>query len=292
MGKLPRLEIDPKTFLRQHFSLPALPQVVHVIQEMIQSDNVQMGKIVQHISGDPGLVAQILKVVNSSYYGLPREVAEVQFAITFLGLNEVYRMVLSLSVINTLAVKEEDELYRFWYHSFYTAICTKFFAKKYERHLSYEELWSAAILHDIGKLVYLKFFPDHHNAIKQHCEAQGITVSQAERELALPASAYLGTLLCDHWRLPVKIRDACEFHSLHDLGTIKPDTPSGSFIRMICLGNLVAVLSTNSLNEETRRAIAEAIQTSLRCTEEDFLGLMAEIYDLKIDVEKFMAQFS
>ncbi len=45
------------------------------------------------ISDEPALVAQILKVVNSSYYSLPREITELRFAIAFLGLNEIYRMV-------------------------------------------------------------------------------------------------------------------------------------------------------------------------------------------------------
>ncbi len=291
MENLPLIEIDSKTFLRQHCTLPALPQVVHEIQKMIQSDNIQMGKIVEHISGDPGLVAQILKVVNSSYYSLPREVAEVQFAITFLGLNEVYRMVLSLSVINTIGVTEKNELNSFWYHSFYTAICTKHLAKKFEQHLSFEELWSAAILHDIGKLVYLKFFPKHYQAIKSCQEEQGITFSEAEEKLSVPASAYLGTLLCDHWRLPIKIRDACESHTLQDLKNIKSDTASAAFVRMICIGNLVSVLSTSALHEDVKHELASAIQTSLGCAEEEFLAIMAEIYDLKIDVERFMSQF-
>ena len=62
------------------------------------------------ISSDPALVAQLLKIINSSYYGLPTEVSRVQFAVAFLGLNEVYRMALSLTVINSLQVEDEAEL--------------------------------------------------------------------------------------------------------------------------------------------------------------------------------------
>ena len=98
---LPPIEIDPKTFLRQHCTLPALPAVVGQIQNLIHDYNVDMEKVAELISSDPAILAQVLKIVNSAYYGLPREIGDVRFAIAFLGLNEIYRMVLSLSAILT-----------------------------------------------------------------------------------------------------------------------------------------------------------------------------------------------
>jgi len=291
MEKLAPIVIDPKTFLREHCSLPTLPRVVQEIQDIIKSDNVEITKVSQAISKDPALVAQILKVVNSAYYSLPREIAEVRYAIAFLGLHEVERMVLALSVINALSIKEKGELTSFWYHSFYAALCTKHLATKYEPQLSFEELWAAAMLHDIGKLVYLRFFPEHYKAIRQLTSEKGYFFTDAERELLLPASAYFGVLLCDHWRLPAKIREACEAHSLQCLQGLKGRNPSDSFKRMICLGNLAAILSVNKLSNEKKPEIAQAISTSLGCSEAEFLALMGEIYDLRIQVDRFMEQF-
>jgi HD-like signal output (HDOD) protein len=282
------IEIDPKTFLRQHCTLPALPAVVGQIQNLIHDYNVDMEKVAELVSSDPAILAQVLKIVNSAYYGLPREIGDVRFAIAFLGLNEIYRMVLSLSAINTLAIDKKDELDEFWFHSFYTALCTKYLAKKYEPHLSLEELWSAAMLHDIGKLVYLKFFPDHYRALSNFCKERGILFSEAEKHFSLPSSAFLGTVLCDHWRLPDEIRQACETHTLEDLSAPKADGPSNRFQRMICLGNLLTVLSTSELSNTTRQNIADASRTALDCTETEFLALMGDIYELRIDVERFV----
>jgi HD-like signal output (HDOD) protein len=288
MARLQSIDIDPKTFLRQHFTLPALPEVVSQVQNLIQDDNADMAQVAQLISGEPALVAQVLKVVNSAYYGLPREVTKVNFAIAFLGLSEVYRMILSLSVIDALAIKERGELNKFWFHSFYSAMCTKFIAKRYEPQLSFEELWSAGILHDIGKLVYLRFFPDHYKALRRFSQEHGCLFSEAERDLSLPTSFFLGTLLCDHWRLPGTIRAACEFHSLKDLPNIKADSASGSFQRMVCLGNLLAVLATDELKNATRQEIVAATSSALDCTEAQFLAMMGDIYELRIEVESFM----
>jgi HD-like signal output (HDOD) protein len=288
---LPPFEIDRKKFLRQHCSLPALPEVVTRVQGLIQDSNVDMNKVADVISGDPSILAQVLKVVNSAYYGLPAEITKVRMAVAFLGLNEVYRIVLSLAVVNNLAIKEKKAIDAFWFHSFFTATCAKQLAKQFEPLLSYEELWPAAMLHDIGRLVYLKFYPDHYAALTDHCTKHGCTFSEAEAQLAYPQSAYLGTLLCNHWRLPKQAKIACEFHTLQDLLAPREDGPLNPFQRIICLANLVALLSTDNLNNDTKERIAGAVKTELGLDEERFLALMGDIYELKTDVERFVGQF-
>jgi HD-like signal output (HDOD) protein len=261
------------------------------IQNLIEGGDADMASVADLLSGEPSLVAQILKVANSAYYGLSREIANVKYAIAFLGLNEIYRMVLSLSVVNTLAIEEKDELKKFWFHSFYTALSTKYLAKKFEPHLSFEELWSAAILHDIGKLVYLKFFRDHYKALSDFSTDQGCLFSAAEQQFSLPTSALFGKLLSNHWRLPDHVRIACERHSLTDLAKIKENGRMDRFARMICLGNLLTVLSSNELNDDVKQEIAEATRAALSCEEPEFLAIMGDIYELRIDVERFMDQF-
>jgi HD-like signal output (HDOD) protein len=282
------IEIDPRTFLRQHFTLPALPGVVTKIQNLIHDEDSDTKKVAELISSDPAILAQVLKIANSAYYGLPKQVTNAQFAIAYLGRNEIYRVVLCLSVINSLAIDKKDELNEFWFHSFYTALCTKYLAKKYESHLSLEELWSAAMLHDIGKLVYLKFFPDHYKALNNFCKEHGSLFSEAEKHFSLPSSAFLGTLLCDHWRLPDEIRQACEFHTLEDVSAIKADSPTRPFQRMICLGSLLATLSTDQLSSATRQNIADATRSALDQTEKEFFVMMGDIYDLRVGVERFL----
>lgn len=290
--KLPPIIIDPKTFLREHCSLPPLPKVVSEVQTILKSENVEIAKVAQIITNDPALLAQILKVVNSAYYSLPREVSDVRYAIAFLGLHEIERILLTLSVINSLTIKEKHELKTFWCHSFLAALCTKHFAANYEPRLSFEELWSAAMLHDIGKLVYLKFFPDHYRAISRLSSEKGIFFSEAEQELKLPTSSYLGVLLCDHWRLPVRIRDACEKHSLQHLRNLTGKDPASAFTRMICLGNGAAMLAFNSLNEERKQLIQKTMTSVLGLDESEFLTLMAEVYDLRTQAERFTDQFA
>jgi len=169
--------IDTETFLKNHCTLPSLPEVVSKIEREINKEEGNINKIADLINGEPALTSQILKVVNSAYYGLSSEIRNVRMAIAFMGLNEIYRMVLSLSLINSLNIDQKKELNRFWHHSFYSAICTRYLAKKFEPLIPLEDLWSASILHDIGKLVYLKFYPKHYKKlIANFDEVEHVTI--------------------------------------------------------------------------------------------------------------------
>lgn len=289
MEGLVPIEIDPKSFFRKNCSLPALPSALTKIQKGLNSDKVSTNDIVEVVKSDPSLVAHVLKIANSVYYSLPREVEDVRFAVAFLGLNEVYRIVLSISVVNTLQVKQKQALDEFWFHSYFTALITKMLAKRYDKLLSTEDLWSAAILHDIGKLIYLKFFPEHYKTLSSYCKDNGCLFSQAEKHFQLPASSYIGELLSVHWGLPNNIMNACKNHSMDDLDNLDNNKPISSLIRIICLGNMLAILSHNKLSENTKRQLIKTAMDSMKWTESDFLEIMGDVYELKIEVEKFNA---
>jgi HD-like signal output (HDOD) protein len=182
------IEIDPKTFLREHCSLPALPEAVIRIQRMMQDEGTDSGMVAEIISGDPALVAQVLTVINSAYYSLPKTTSNVKYAVAYLGLSAIQRIVISVGVVNAMGIKEKKELNGYWYHSFFTALTTKYLAKKFWSYLDPEELWTASILHDIGKLVYIKFFLEHYKELKRYCEQNGCLFSEAEEHYKLPAS--------------------------------------------------------------------------------------------------------
>ena len=277
------IEIDPKTFLREHCSLPALPEAVIRIQGMIQDKEADSAMVAEIISGDPALVAQVLAVVNSAYYSLPKTTSNVKYAVAYLGLSVIQRIVISVGVVNAMGIGEKNELSNYWYHSFFTALITKYLAKKFWTYLDPEDLWTASILHDIGKLVYIKFFPEHYKELKRYCEQNGCLFSEAEEYYKLPASSYLGSLLCHHWRLPGKVEDACEYHNLSHISKQGSD-----FQTVIALGNLLATLSAGGLNESCKNRIKKVAENILELSPDKFISIMADVYDLKSEAEKFL----
>ncbi|MBU1169462.1 MAG: HDOD domain-containing protein [Proteobacteria bacterium] len=280
-------EIDPAVFLKEHFELPPLPQCAVQIQDVILKPDVSIERICKILLKEPILIARILKIVNSAYYGFRREVDDIKFAVAYLGIHEIYNMVLSISVVKALGVMETAELDRFWNHSVLTAICAKHLGRRFEPLLSPERIWLGAILHDIGKLVYFKFFPDHYKHILDYSHKHGCLFSQGEKHFSFPSSASMGIILCDRWRLPSIVRDACGGHQLDDLKRFDGGGSRGDFRRIICSANLMAILVAEELNNELKQTIYDGLKECYSLEEKDFLKLMGEVYDLKLDLAKY-----
>jgi HD-like signal output (HDOD) protein len=289
MSNLPAIEIDPKTFLYNHCELPALPEILIQIQQLMTSNEFTATKISNLISNDPSMVAEILKVANSAYYSFAKEIKEVKFAVAYMGINEVYRIILSLSVVNSLSSDDKKSFNKLWQHSVYTALCARHLSRKYEPLVSAGEVWAAAILHDIGKLVYLKFFPEHFRALFEYSEKNGVLFSESEKKFKLPKSSYLGVLLCDRWRLPIRVKEACEFHGMYDLSNSTGTSIENSFTRMISAGNLLAILMAENLSKQKSEEITSVIKSAFRLTDEEFSLLAADISELKIEAENFIS---
>lgn len=277
--------IDPKTFLKEQFTLPPLPEIVLNIQKTINSSDATVNNISALIKRDPSLTAQVLKVVNSAYYGFRNEVSDIKFAVAYLGIHEIYNMVLSFSVVDTLGVNNSSELEDFWTHSIFTALCAKVLTKKFEPLLEPGQVWIGALLHDIGKLVYFKFFPAHFHAILNHAKKRGQLYEEIEKKLPIPSSAYIGTLLCQRWGLPSIVAEACEAHIP---GTITAENPSINDYKKIIFGaNLMAVFAAEELSSETKKKVFQTLSSLFTIEEDPLMEFMGKMYDLKKEVEKY-----
>ncbi len=258
--------------------------------QRIHSGNATASEIADLLSADVGLVAQILKIVNSAYYGLPRPITEAKHAVAYLGLAEIEQVALAATVMNELSSGDREQHRIFWAHSFYSALISKRLQRRYAPTVDAEELHTAVLLHDIGKLVYAKFFPEHYAKLLEHCRTNGLLMVEAERALDYPSHQTLGELLCEQWNLPDLIRRACLNHELDDLKSLDMDQPRAEQTRLVCMANLLSNLATGDLSPETKQEIMEVTTASIDCSEQDFLMLMGEIYELKSEVESFLRQ--
>jgi HD-like signal output (HDOD) protein len=161
----------------------------------------------------------------------------------------------------------------------------RYIARKFEPKININELWAAAILHDIGKFVYLKFFPKHYKALQKYKIDMGCLFSEAEIHFDFPSSSYLGTLLCDRWRLPKTVKKVCTTHTFYDLANKRELMITDPFIRIVTIANLITLLITEKLNIELKNKIPEEIVRELEISLTEFPLLMADIIALKEDAE-------
>ncbi len=192
-------------------NLPTPPIVFTQVTRVINNPNTSAYEIASIISEDPALTAKVLKLTNSSFYGIPRTITNVKQAIVILGLEAIKSLVISASVFEMFSKNSKldiDYLEQFWRHSLSVALMAKIICRK-KRPPSLQEAelaFSAALLHDIGKLIIISHLPREHEKIVRLLENdRGCPEYHAENEILGFTHADIGSYLAARWNLPESI---------------------------------------------------------------------------------------
>ncbi len=203
-------------------SLPSIPalglELLSIIRKPIES--IDMRELVSLVERDPTLVARILRVSNSVYYGVRREVTSVSHAISLVGLDETlnylnfYLIKAIMPECPTLKHFSADD---FWSHSWSTAVAARMLGRPQLLVTAMPgELYLAGLLHDIGKVVLAVHMTDDFEKALEMAHVTQIPLHEAEMHIFGVDHALLGAHLLDNWNLPGWILDAVAFH--HDPG--------------------------------------------------------------------------
>lgn len=179
----------------------ALPDTCHRIQELIEDDSSTMDDIAEVLSFDPIITGHVLKLANSALYNFSSEVETVAKAVTLLGADAVYNLVLATGTSTALAKLDTSsiDLDRHWRTSINTALIYKRFAKK-ERIKKADSLFVTGLLHNVGELIVAQVNPKAAEACEQITSNQPLHFIQ--QEVLGFDYATLGAMLFKHWRLP------------------------------------------------------------------------------------------
>ena len=153
-------------------NLPTPPLVFTQIIKVINNPKASANEIGAIIAEDPALTAEVLKLINSSYYGMSSTITSVKQAILILGLDAIKSLVISTSVFDSFTrnkVLDRAYLGNFWRHSLLTALMAKIVAKSVQRGFLFDSelAFSGGLLHDIGKLVIISHLPDEYPMIQE-----------------------------------------------------------------------------------------------------------------------------
>lgn len=201
---------------RAMVDLPALPTVVMQVMRAAEDETVTTSEIEGYLLGDAALCIKLLKVVNSAYFGLPRQVTSIGQAIGILGMARVRSLVLTVGVLNALSnpnpqtAKLRSE---FWRWSFTAAAAGQSCAKKMGLDSRNQELaFVGALLSDIGRLFLLSLFPQQYEqTLIEAIDSQRPLVEVEQRVLGMD-HATLGDQLSQKWGFPVKLSEAMRTH--------------------------------------------------------------------------------
>jgi len=199
--------------------LPVLPRAYVRITDELSKGDPSPKLVGEIVAEDVGLAANILKLVNSSYFGLSRTIAAPQQAVIVLGVNVIRSVILSLHVFKSFETTEERSfsLSRLWAHCLRTASIARVIAKC--EGLPREEAdnaYIAALLHDIGKLLLDAHCAVESRKIYREVRESNRLVAEVEAEILGLTHAQVGAYLLGLWGLPSPVVNAVARHHAQD----------------------------------------------------------------------------
>jgi len=209
--------------------LPPLPDVVQKILTIVDQQDTGARDLARIITSEPSLTAKILKITNSSFYGLAQKVTTVSRAVVILGFNEVKNLVLGYSIFSNLLKTKGEERgtgLNFWKHNIACGVGARLLGEKL-RYGNTEELFVVGLLHDIGKTILYDYFTERYKEIRAiSLSTRQVQVEVEKNELGL-THADIGFWLARHWNLPGVIRDGIRYHHTPSLArqSSNPSTP-------------------------------------------------------------------
>jgi HD-like signal output (HDOD) protein len=204
-----------KRLTSQMDRLPSLPSLYIELVEKLQTPEVALEEVALIIAKDIGMTAKILKLVNSAFFGLRRQITGPEEAVAFLGLDTIKALVLSINAFSQFEQVKigGGSLESLWEHSLDTAAAAKVIAiaENAERKIA-DEAFIAGMLHDTGKLVLGSNFAEQYNEVVRLAHENKQEIWMIELEVFGATHADVGGYLLGLWGLPVPVIEAIALH--------------------------------------------------------------------------------
>ena len=253
---------DPETIARKALShigdIATLPEVTLRIIRVVEDPKSTARDLHEIIKTDPALSAKILKVVNSAFYGLPGQVANLDRAIVLLGLTAVKNISISASVtrlFNRTRGPARALARQLWSHSVAVAVASRLITRTIGRKLAAEEAFLAGLIHDLGIIVELQCWPDRMAKIVEYCTRRQADFCQTERQAIGADHQTFGRALATKWNFPRHLRTVMGYH--HTTDRLVPD--QRELATIVHLADILAASAQLGLSVTTDRQIDPAM---------------------------------
>jgi len=192
--------------------LPAPPQALSEALEEMNRPDVDIAHVGSLLARDQGIVLRVLRIANSSFYGLSRRVAALPEAIHVVGLPAVRSLLIAYAVAGRFPSrgKADFDYVGLWRHSLLAAAAARDLAPRVGANR--EMAFLAGLLHDVGKALLGCCAPGDYQAAVDYARDHGCTALEAEQATLGLTHAQIGAILAEQWRFPSVILAAIHDH--------------------------------------------------------------------------------
>lgn len=230
--------IEMETLLKRVEDLPPLPDIVVRLLHASRDPNVSTREMVELIKHDPALTFKVLRLCNSSYYGLPRKINSIQEALVYIGTDTLVNFILA-GCLSTFYQQAQDgyglERGELWRHSVGCAIASQCIAAARDDDKA-PQAFTAGLLHDLGKIVLDTYVKDEFEDINKLVKQENIAFTDAERRILGFSQTEAGARLARHWNLPEPLIEAISCHQDPVRARIDP-----MLVAQVHLGNILCL---------------------------------------------------
>ncbi len=263
-------------------NLPPLPEVTRQLLAVLGNENASAADVAKVLSSDQALAGKVLKLVNSSFYGVPKEVTTISRAVVILGFTGVRNLALGFGSIQALqSMGKGMDMTNFWAHALANGAAAQSLAGLVKRRIDPEEAFLAGLMHDIGAYVIATAVPDIYGPLLQ--EEGGDRLAREAEVIGL-THCQVGQGLLQFWELPEAFGDAARHH--HDVevaaGGEQPLT------NLVALADILACVHGEAFETPAPEADLQALMRAAGLDYADIGKALAGM-DAKIaDTEAFM----
>ncbi len=205
--------------IREISHIATLPEVTLKIIKIVEDPKSTAQDLHKVVSNDPALCSRILKVVNSSFYGLPGQIGSINRAIVMLGLNAVKNIAIAASMSKLFKggdLTPQFSAKHLWTHSVGVAAASKLMADTLKIGLS-DEAFLAGLMHDVGVMVEFqldrtKLIEVLQKSLPDKDGAPGADMLEIENQVFGANHQDFGMALCEKWKFPKALCFVTGYH--------------------------------------------------------------------------------
>jgi putative nucleotidyltransferase with HDIG domain len=212
--QLEKISVLTQAIVRDVNSLPHFPETIVELVRLTEDPRATIAQIAGRIATDPSLTADLLKLVNSAHYMLPRRVINILQGVRIVGMKGLRNLLYSYSAQKIMGEKYA-EMRTLWDHSYRTAFYAFMLARSFKPKSDIlDDVYVAGMLHDLGQIIVTYLHPDAMEQMTRFCKEKDIPLRILERFSFGLNHADIGALIAQKWNFPEQLVQGIKHH--HD----------------------------------------------------------------------------